>query len=56
MTASFVAIAIDEDDEVSRRQKMAARRSEMGSVEGLVYLHLAALYHGDFLVLDLCIG
>jgi len=55
MTASVVAIAIDEDDErVSRYcRKMAARRLEMGSVEGLVYLLLAALYHG---ALDLYIG
>ena len=54
MTASVVAIAIDED-EYHYRQETAADLSEaVGRVEGLVGLHHVALHHGD--ALDLYIG
>jgi len=53
MTASVVAIAIaiDEDDEISRYRRVA---QALGSVEGLVGVHLAPNYHHG--ALDLCIG
>ena len=57
MTASVVAIAIDEDDErVSRYRRETALTGAAGSLEDLVGLHLAVLYHGDVLALGLYIG